>query len=79
MDTATQINTIASERARLGWSQTDLGMKVGKDRKTVARWEADPSSMPIKSLLQLSKLFNCSTDYLLGLVDERAPYTKSVA
>lgn len=79
MDTATQINSIASERARFGWSQTDLGKKVGKDRKTVARWEADPSSMPIRSLIQLAKLFNCSTDYLLGLTDERVPYAKSVA
>lgn len=79
MDTAKQNNAIASERTRLGWSQTDLGGKVGKDRKTIARWEADPTSMPIRCLLQLAKLFNCSTDYLLGLTDERVPYAKSAA
>lgn len=79
MSAKTQINAIASERKRLGLSQTDLGEKVGKDRSTVARWESDPTSMGIQSLLQLAKLFNCSVDYLLGLSDERVPYAKTVA
>lgn len=79
MEAITQVNAIASERTRLGLSQTDLGKKVGKDRKTIARWEADPTSMPITCLVQLAKLFNCSTDYLLGLTDERVPYAKSAA
>ncbi len=71
------MNAIASERKRLGWSQTDLGEKIQKDRSTVARWEADPTSMGIQSLLALAQLFKCSTDYLLGLTDERVPYAKS--
>ncbi len=71
------MNAIASERKRLGWSQTDLGKKIQKDRSTVARWEADPTSMGIQSLLALAQLFKCSTDYLLGLTDERVPYAKS--
>lgn len=74
-----KINSIASERRRLGWSQTDLGREIGKDRSTIARWESDPTSMGIQSLLQLASLFGCSADYLLGLTDERVPHAKSVA
>lgn len=79
MKATMQIKAIASERARLGWSQTDLGEKVGKDRQTISRWESDPTSMPISCLMQLARLFNCSTDYILGLTDERSPYAKSIA
>lgn len=79
MDAKTQINAIASERTRLGLSQTELGREIGKDRSTIARWESDPTSMGIQSLLLLAERFNCSVDYLLGLTDERVPYAKTVA
>lgn len=73
------MNAIAAERALRGWSQTDLANKMQKDRSTIARWEADPSSMGIPSLCKLSKLFNCYNDYILGLSDERVPRSKVVA
>ena len=66
-------NTIASERKRIGLTQSELGEKLGKDRSTISRWESDPSILTGESLSQLSDLFGCTTDYLLGRSEERVP------
>ena len=73
------MSVIASERVLKGWSQSDLAEKMNKDRSTIARWEANPECMGIASLCALAKLFNCSTDYILGLSDERVPRSQNVA
>lgn len=67
------VNTIASERKRLGLTQAELGERVGKDRSTIGRWESDCTHIEAEYLYKLSKLFQCSVDYLLGLTPERTP------
>lgn len=67
------MNTIASERKRLGLSQAELGQMVGKDRSAVSRFESDPMSLNGSMICKLSSIFKCSSDYLLGLTDERVP------
>lgn len=69
-------NTIASERKRLGLSQTDLGKIMHRDRSTIGRWEADPSCASANDLKRLADLFECSVDYLLGRTEERTPFMK---
>ena len=71
-------NTIASERKRLGLSQTSLGVMVKRDRSTIARWEADPCCVSAKDLKRLADIFECSVDYLLGRTEERTPLAKAV-
>ena len=71
-------NTIAAERKRLGMTQSDLAAKFGKDRSTIARWEADPSIITGNVLRQLSDLFGCTTDYLLGRSEDRVPSARMV-
>lgn len=71
-------NTIASERKRLGLSQTSLGVMVKRDRSTIARWEADPCCASAKDLKRLADIFECSVDYLLGRTEERTPLAKAV-
>lgn len=66
-------NTIAVERKRLGMTQSDLAKEFGKDRSTIARWEADPSVLTGANLHKLSDLFGCTTDYILGRTEERVP------
>lgn len=66
-------NTIASERKKLGLTQEQLGARVGKDRSTIGRWEADASHVEAEYLFKFSKIFQCSVDYLLGLTPERTP------
>ena len=66
-------NTIAMERKRLGMTQADLAKEFGKDRSTIARWEANPSMMTGVHLHKLSDMFGCTTDYILGRTDDRVP------
>lgn len=66
-------NTIASERTRLGLSQTDLGEMLKKDRRAVSRIESNPMAIDGETLCALVGIFGCSADYLLGLSDERTP------
>ena len=68
-------NTIASERKRLGLTQAQLGEKIGKDRSTIGRWEANPNPIEAEYLYKLAEIFQCSIDYLLGLTKERTPRT----
>lgn len=67
------VNSIASERMRLGLSQSQLAEKLGKQRSTIARWESDPLSISGSILCELSDMFGCSIDYLLGRTEERVP------
>ena len=66
-------NAIASERVRLGISQAELGEMVGKDRSQISRLESNPLAADGKMLCELSRIFSCSVDYLLGLSEERTP------
>lgn len=64
---------IASERVRLGLRQADLAEKLGVGISTVLRWERERLSPSASQLVMMAELFGCSTDYLLGLTDERKP------
>lgn len=65
------MKNIASERIRLGMSQSELAGKLGVNRVTVARWEIGAAKPEINSVVTLANIFNCSTDYILGLSEER--------
>lgn len=69
-------NTIAAERKRLGLSQEELGAKIGRSRTAIGRWEENPLIVSAEDLTKLVNLFGCSSDYLLGLTNERTPYAK---
>lgn len=65
------MNTIVSERKRIGITQKDLSKRIGVSIPTVSRWERGEVMPDGSSLVAMSKLFGCSSDYLLGLTDER--------
>ncbi len=52
-------------RKKNGWSQEELAEKVNVSRQAVSKWESGQSVPDIDKLLQLSRIFNVSTDYLL--------------
>lgn len=65
------VNNIASERVRLGLSQVDLAKKLNVGVRTLRGWENNPMRIPASALLKMSDLFNCTTDWLIGLTEER--------
>lgn len=58
---------ITELRMSFGWTQVVLAQKLGVTKQTVSNWENDNIQPSIDMLVKISKIFNVSTDYLLGL------------
>ena len=52
-------------RKKAGWSQEELAEKLNVTRQSVSKWEGAQSVPDIDKILQLSRLFGVTTDYLL--------------
>lgn len=52
-------------RKKNGWSQEELAEKMNVSRQAVSKWESSQSTPDLEKILQLSKLFGVTTDYLL--------------
>lgn len=51
------------------WSQVELANRLNIAKQTVSNWENDNIQPSIEMLIRLCRLFNVTTDYLLGLDD----------
>lgn len=60
---------LKSLRAKMGLTQADLAKKLSLTRASVNAWEMGLSAPSTPFIVELSRLFNVSTDYLLGLDD----------
>lgn len=52
-------------RKKAGWSQEELAERLNVSRQSVSKWESAQSMPDIDKILQLSSLFNVTTDCLL--------------
>ena len=57
-------------REQNGYTQTTLAKKLGLSRSAINAWEMGLSVHSTQYLVELSKLFKISTDYILGLKKE---------
>lgn len=57
---------IDAEMGRHGYSISTFSKKLGIERGTYYRWQ-EKGNIPATKLIEISKLFNCSVDYLLGI------------
>lgn len=58
---------IRSLREKTGLSQSELARKLGVTRSSVNAWESGLSAPTAIYLIELSKLFHVSVDFILGL------------
>lgn len=56
---------IINLRKKAGWSQEELAGRLGVTRQSVSKWEGAQSVPDIEKIVQLSRLFSVTTDYLL--------------
>lgn len=56
---------IASCRKNLNLTQEELAAKLAVTRQAVSRWESDAAFPETDKLLKMSKIFDCSVDWLL--------------
>lgn len=58
---------IDAERARIGLSRVGLAEKLNVSYGTMKNWMRGATDIPASKVIEMAKLFHCSTDYLLGL------------
>lgn len=58
-------------RTAHGISQVALAQKMGVSKQCVSNWENGYIQPSIDMLMKIADLFSVSTDYLLGLTDNR--------
>lgn len=56
---------IITLRKKKGWSQEELAGQLGVFRPSVSKWEGGQAVPDLDKILQLSQIFDVSTDYLL--------------
>lgn len=57
-------------REQCGMTQTDLANKLGISRSAVNSWEMSLSFPSVANIVEMSKLFNVSTDYILSIKEK---------
>lgn len=57
-------------------TQSDLAKKLITTQRTISNWESGRNEPPYDMLIKYAKLFNVSTDYILGLTDIEEPSYK---
>lgn len=56
-------------------TQTKLAKLIGMSQTGYSKYETGENDIPTNILIKLAKLHETSVDYLLGLTDERKPYS----
>ena len=60
------LDKIIKLRKAHGWSQEDLADELHVSRQAISRWENGTALPDAQNVLQISKLFGVTTDYLLN-------------
>lgn len=66
-------NRLKELRAQENLSQRALAEKIYVSQQTVAKWELNTATPNPETIVKLARLFNCTTDYLLGISDKKTP------
>lgn len=64
-------NRVRELRKEYGLLQDELAKKLNVSQQTISRIEKEENSLPAEILIDLSKFFNVSVDYILYLSDYR--------
>lgn len=63
-------------RRQRGMTQQELANQLGLTKYTISSYEMDKSAPSDELKVQLARIFDVSTDYLLGLVNQTVSYQK---
>lgn len=68
---------IIALRKKAGWSQEELAEQLGVTRQSVSKWEGAQSVPDMDKVVQMSRLFGVTTDFLLkDELSEEEDYTR---
>ena len=58
-------------------TQKEIGKLLNMSQTGYNQYEIGKNDIPTKILIELSKIYNTSIDYLLGLTNETKPYPRN--
>lgn len=70
------MNKIAELRKKMGLSQTQFGKIIGAAQNTICNWENGNRKPDYETLVAMSKIFNCSIEYIIGEEEIKTNSTK---
>lgn len=71
-----KFENIRNLRVDKGFTQKKIGEYLGISQNTYSQYEIGVLNYPVDVIVKLAELYGVSTDYLLGLTDEKKPYPK---
>ena len=71
------MNRIRDLRTAAGWTQAQLGKRIGAAKSTVSGYESEERQLTPPLINSLCDLFNCTSDYLLGRSQTLQPEVSS--
>jgi len=72
-------NRIRDLREDHDLTQTQIAKILNMSQTGYSQYEIGRNDIPTRVLIALSKYYNTSVDYLLGITDETKPYPKKVS
>ena len=73
MDYRTRIKNLREDH---DYTQSYVGKLLNKSQQGYNHIEAGRAELKIEDLTMLCKLYNVSSDYIIGLIDEIKPYSR---
>lgn len=71
-----KFRNIRNLRIDRGLTQKQVGAYLGISQNTYSQYELGILNYPVDVVIKLAELYGVSTDYLLGLTDEKNPYPR---
>lgn len=71
-----KFENIRSVRIDRGYTQKQIGEYLGISQNTYSQYEIGILNYPVDVIVKLALFYGVSTDYLLGLTNEKQPYPK---
>ncbi len=70
-------NRIRELREALGMTQVRLSIELEVTQETISAYETGKHSVSLKNLTKMTRLFDVSMDYIMGVSDVRKPILPS--
>lgn len=67
------MNRIRDLRTAAGWTQAQLGARIGAVKSTISGYETEQHFLDTPTINSLCDLFGCTADYLLGRSESLQP------
>jgi transcriptional regulator with XRE-family HTH domain len=71
-----KFKNIRNLRIDRGFTQKQIGDHLGISQNTYSQYEIGVLNYPVDVVIKLAEFYDVSTDYLLGLTEEKKSYPK---